>query len=113
MGFWWHWKEVEYKGHKIEPYLQLEEGKLCFKMHSEKEADKNGFRELYRSYLFDHHSSKELGLVKSGRLGSYMTVASTTKMFEPESSKISLKEVANSLRGAMKLLDDITMKTYE
>jgi hypothetical protein len=113
MGFWWHWKEVEYKGHKIEPYLQLEEGKLCFKMHSEKEADRNGFRELYRSYLFDHNLSNELGLVKSGRLGSYMTVASTTKMFEPKSSKILLKEVANSLRGAMKLLDDITMKTYE
>ena len=76
LGFWW-WPFQ--KDGSCEPYLQLEEGKLCYKIEVDDEVDDKDKRSEYRNKWYERiidKSSPGFPLKKPGRFGTgqWMTV---------------------------------------
>lgn len=69
MGFWWHWKGTK--------YLQLEEGKLCFKIEVEDKTLRANRWEEWHSDLMTATQASDITVHRPARRrsGTWMTVA--------------------------------------
>lgn len=114
LGFWWHWSdEIIFDGLRM--YLQLEQGKLCFKIECINECYEYGglFRNLLSKKLLNkarNDDYSELSIAKPYRFGygSYMTIA----IIEPEvlfgREKVNIDEVLDRLKKCERLVDEVS-----
>ena len=74
MGFWWHWRLIE--NGQAHVYLQLEEGKACFKVECGK-MDSDELKWKWHEKIIKAAQSKGIGAKKPNvmRKGYWMTVA--------------------------------------
>lgn len=72
-GYWWHANKTP----GCEQYLQLEEGKLCFKISVEKSEDRTTLRDRWNMRLLEEGRTLGLNVARPNRfrLGQTMTVA--------------------------------------
>lgn len=106
LGFLWHFQGDD----ECKQYLQLEEGKLCFKIRVENEADRKYLRKKWYSIIQSEGKKQGLKLNKPSRFGSgkYMTIC----IFEGEyreikSGEIDIKKTIELLRKAEKILKSV------
>lgn len=73
LGIWWYFKSFE----DGEMYLQIEQGKLCFKIYYEGEQNRSGVRWRYYSTLMKIKGDDYPEIKKPDRFGAgtYMTIA--------------------------------------
>ena len=73
LGFWWHWRPID--GGSL--YLQLEEGKACFKVEVDEAVDAGEKKWAWHSLVIEKATEAGVCAVKPSvmRKGSWMTVA--------------------------------------
>ena len=111
MGFWWHWL----KNDECYPYLQLEEGKLCFKISGENAQECRSLMYGYRDYLVKKGEEKGLNILPPAKLraGAYTTVAILGKDYRicKDNDRIDMEATINYLKGITSFFDDV-MKDF-
>jgi hypothetical protein len=73
LGIWWYYKDIE--DGKI--YLQIEQGKLCFKIHYKGKRNRSNVRGEFHSKLMNVKGDQYPEIVKPARFGAgtFMTIA--------------------------------------
>ena len=66
LAAWWHYHE--WMGEKV--YLQIEEGKLCFKIETRERSNRSQVRDEWRERLFAVKAPKSLQLIRPRRMGN-------------------------------------------
>lgn len=101
MGFWWHWKNTK--------YLQLEEGKLCFKIEVEDKALQASSWEEWHNVLMTAPKSGDIAVQRPSRRrsGTWMTVAIAEGDYRKTNDQgvLDLDKTLAVLRRAEALLD--------
>lgn len=106
MGFWWHW----YEDDDCSQYLQLEEGKLCFKIWVEDDERRSELRQIWHEKIIMKSEGGKILVRKPDRFGSgqYMTVAIYNEDYRVFiNDKLDYQETLKNIKYAMKILDDI------
>lgn len=75
MGFWWDWHNKIHNEMEFEYYLQLEQEKLVFKLHSMKDENRRELRSFYRHNLYPVANEMNIEIKQYGRIGRWMGVA--------------------------------------
>jgi len=108
MGFWWHWGDVE----DGNVYLQLEEGKACFKVEV---GDVDKAQELkfkWNKKIIEagtKYASENINVVRPSRMrvGNYMTVAVLKDDYRVwKGEKLDLDATVENLKIMERVLDD-------
>lgn len=106
MGFWWHWRTNK--------YLQLDEGKLCFKIEVEEESEQSRKRNEWHHTLINNCEDLELSVSKPSRFGkgTWMTVAVLDEGYRrtDASGILDVDATVSVLRKAEQFLDSAVMK---
>ena len=104
LGIWWYYKDIV----DGEMYLQIEQGKLCFKIYYDGDRKNlSAFREEYHSKLMSVKGNKNPEIVRPTRFGSgtYMTIA----IVEPSDlfgdGVVDIDEVVKRLKQYQVLID--------
>ena len=105
IGYWWHWTETPaYKG-----YLQLENGKLCFKIAVETPANRYTLRDRWSEWLLEAGRSEGMSITRPRRResGRTMTVAVLDSDYRAtdEIGLLDLETTIARLRVAESVLD--------
>lgn len=106
-GFWWHFSY----GDDCDRYIQLEEGRLCFKIAVDDTVDKRSVRNKWHDVIMSSANgiAEKLRVRKPERFGngSYMTVcvASGDYRVLKEDNTVNFEETIKLLREAERILD--------
>ncbi|MDE0471709.1 MAG: hypothetical protein OXH57_07185 [Ekhidna sp.] len=109
LGFWWHWKCVEFENKKFEFYLQLEYHKLIFKLYTHKTNERKKVRDIYRRFLFQKAKELNIPVKKYGRIGKWMGVAILEGGYRVtnENGTLDFDGTLTVLKQNMNLLDEV------
>ncbi|MDR1786908.1 MAG: PD-(D/E)XK nuclease family protein [Treponema sp.] len=104
-GFWWHF--MPWKNHQV--YLQIEQGRLCFKIEVFSE-DKAALRNEWQSVILDKAKAQgktEIVKPKRAGTGEWMTVAvvDRAQWLGADGSKLDTDAVLARLKGYEQFLD--------
>ncbi|MBO0929466.1 PD-(D/E)XK nuclease family protein [Fibrella aquatilis] len=106
VGYWWYFKQLDGRG--FSPYLQLEEGELCFKIMVDEQTDRSAVREeAFQAIVANapHSSPTDLRPKRMGN-GKYMTVARLEDYRVKDSDGlIKMDATLENLREAQDILD--------
>lgn len=100
MGYWWHWREIK--------YLQLEQGKLCYKIEVKDKALRAQQWEQWHQSVMQKQSDFELKIKRPRRAdGTYMTVAVLDGDYRQVDARgiIDMSRTVALLKQAERLLD--------
>lgn len=76
IGYQWNGKSKVKDGIHFDYYLQLEQDKLCFKIHVTSELEtRKAVRGYFRYHLYKISEAKKMNLIQHGKIGKYMSVA--------------------------------------
>ena len=103
LGIWWH--AVNFVDGNM--YLQIEQGRLCFKIYYEGEEDKSDVRWKYHSKLMELAENKFPEIRKPYRFGAgtFMTIAIVEQDDLLGSSIVNMKRLVEKLKDYQKLVD--------
>ncbi len=105
LGFWWHFNYTD----EVEWYLQLEMGKLCFKISVDNANKRNELRQLWCDKIVAKSKEFGMNIGKPPRfgLGQYMTVAVLNHEYRKvnEMGIINMEETIRLLQTAEALMD--------
>ena len=106
MGFWWHWRQIE--DGKARVYLQLEEGKACFKVECG-DVDPGELKWKWHEKIISAAKAQSVVAKKPAvmRRGYWMTVAvldADYRVVEPD-GKLDFKATLAKLLEMERLLD--------
>jgi hypothetical protein len=105
MGFWWHWKSAD----GCAPYLQLEEGKLCFKIQAKDAANQRQLRDIWSKKISAECVKQNLTAAKPERFGNgeFMTVCRLEQDYRAVNSQqlLDFDGTCSMLIKAQSLLD--------
>jgi len=108
MGFWWHVQQDNSVA--CGQYLQLEEGKLCFKIWVTNRSERAVLRQKWHEIIIRCGRKHGLGLDKPARFGNgeYMTVCQLKGDYRAadEKSVIDMEETIQILKRAETVLDE-------
>jgi len=113
LGFWWHWKLGTYEGIEFQYYLQLEHGKMCFKIIVEGDSEaRYKIRDMYRRSLYPKAKELNVPLRQNGRIGRSMTVAALSQGYRQINSdgSIDMDATAEYLKSLQDLLNSISFE---
>jgi hypothetical protein len=105
LGIWWYYKDIE----DGKMYLQIEQGKLCFKIHYKGKRNRSIVRGEYHSKLMSVKGDKNPEIVKPARFGAgtVMTIA----IVEPNdlfgNDFVNISKVVERLKQYQGLIDDV------
>ena len=108
LGFWWHWKYTKLGGKEFEYYLQIEQGRLVFKLFAYKENQRREIRDFYRRILYKNAEKLNIGITQFGRIGTYMGVAKLNSEFRKTDNKgiLDFQLTVENLREIMELINE-------
>lgn len=103
LGIWWYFSDIE----DGTMYLQIEQGKLCFKINYWGEEDRSTIRWNYHSKLIKTINNEFSEIVKPERFGTgtYMTIA----IVRPEDlfgeNEVNIEDVIDRLKKYQSIID--------
>lgn len=108
LGFWWHWQYTKLDGKEFKYYLQIEQGKLIFKLYAYKESQRREIRDFYRKILYKNADKMNIGISQFGRIGTYMGVAKLNPEFRKVSDNglLDFPATIKNLKNIMQLIDE-------
>lgn len=105
-GFWWHFLTSA----DCQVYLQIEQGKFCFKIIMEDADRRRDLRVKWHGLIAETSSTHGLPVTRPSRFGNgvYMTVAVLSQEFRATRADglIDLEATAKQLVRAQRILDD-------
>ncbi len=107
LGYWWGGSQAQTPGGSIyQRYLQLEFGKLCFKISGVDASERRDVRDAFRHNLLKAAPQHQLKLKKNGRLGKSMTVAVLDEPFPlvGTDGKLDMKATVHKIHQVEALL---------
>ena len=109
LGFWWHFKYESFGDSEYDYYLQIEQGKFCFKVNPYNKERGHAIRDHYRAKLFDKASEHNIQIQKKGRIGKTMTVAILSSDFREldENGLIDMEKTLEKIRKIQAMVDSI------
>ena len=108
MGFWWHWRDVD--GGNV--YLQLEEGKACFKVEVGEVEKAQELKYGWNQKIIEAgkkvgNANVQVTCPNRMRVGSYMTVAILERDYRHwDGDRLNLEATVENLRTMEKILDE-------
>lgn len=108
LGFNWNWKHSIIEGREFDYYLQLEQGKLVFKLVAYKEDERRELRDFYQKKLYNKAKALNVEISQYGRLGKFMGVAKLNSEYRVTNEKglLNFSETVENLKCIMKLIDE-------
>ncbi len=108
LGCWWHFVDIE----DGEMYLQIEQGKLCFKIHYDGESNRSDIRWKYHKNLMKAKGDEYNEITKPDRFGAgtYMTIASVSKEDLFGEGIVDIDAVVDKLKEYQELIDKCCLK---
>jgi hypothetical protein len=108
LGFWWHWNYARFEGKEFDYYLQIEQGKLVFKLYVYKENERREIRDFYRRILYKNAEKLNIGISQFGRIGTYMGVAKLNSEFRKtdENGILDFKATLENLKKIVELINE-------
>lgn len=111
LGFWFHFKPENFNGLEYQYYLQIEQGKFCFKVYpyNQEKETRRVIRDHYRVKLFDKAREHNIKIEKSGRIGKGMTVAILSSEFREldENGLVDMEKTVEKIRKIQAMVDSI------
>ena len=111
LGIWWHFVNIE-DGNM---YLQIEQGKLCFKIHYKGDKDCSSIRWKYHRKIIDNATRfghNEIQKPDRFGAGTHMTVA----IVNPEdlfgTQEVDIRKVVNNLKTYQSIIDILMMDAF-
>jgi hypothetical protein len=107
LGYWWGGDKAKTpSGNTYNHYLQLEFGKLCFKISGIEAAERRIVRDTFRHDLLKAAPQHQLMLKKNGRIGNSMTVAMLDEPFPivGADGKLDMKATVQKIREVEALI---------
>lgn len=103
LGIWWHFSKIS-EGHM---YLQIEQGKLCFKISCMGEEDHAAIRDKYHQALMKARGNDMKEIVRPDRFGSgtYMTIAIVRPEYLFGDGIVNLDDVVTKLKKYQEMID--------
>ena len=111
MGFWWYWVAIG----QDEIYMQIEQGKFCFKVAVEEKSKRGEIRNKMYHEIMKISKELKIDVVKPTRFGNglYMTVAILNSDFRitDENSIINIEKTVKNIKNIGQILDEIETKS--
>lgn len=106
LGYWWHWHALNIKGTNCEMYLQLEYGRLVFKLCVDNPDERQNIRSVYREVIYRLASEHGINVQQFGRIGHAMGVAKLADDYRmaDEQGIINMPATVTTLKKAESLL---------
>jgi len=114
LGLWWNWNYKNLDGKEFQFYLQLEYGKLIFKLYVYKYEYRRELRDYYRRKLFTVAKADGIKdkIHKYGRIGQYMGVAKLKDDYRVKNEN-GLIDIASTIENLRKMKRFISLVASE
>lgn len=112
LGFWWNWHYKNLDDKEFKFYLQLEYGKLVFKLTAYKPDFRRELRDYYRRNLYKIAGELNIGIHQFGRIGQYMGVAKLNDDYRiiNKNSLIDMSATIKNLRKIENLIKTVDLE---
>ena len=112
LGFWWNWCYKNLDDKEFDFYLQLEYGKLVFKLSAYKPEFRKELRDYYRRSLYKIANELNIKVNQFGRIGQYMGVAKLNDDYRiiNKSGLIDMSATIENLRKMENLIKTVELE---
>lgn len=109
LGYWWYWHTLNIKDTNCEMYLQLEYGRLVFKLCVDNVDERKNIRSVYREVIYRLAPEHGVDVQQFGRIGRAMGAAKLADDYRiaDEQGIISMPATIAALKKAENLLNAV------